>query len=104
MRARQGGPMYPGKPLHEHLAAAFGNYTFGDPALRTTLMIVMHNRTTDSPWPLSNNPDTLYNRSGEKLTRHNLEQPLCDLLAAMTAAPAFFPSFTLDFGTGPAEF
>lgn len=95
---------YPGKPLHEHLAAAFGNYTLGDPALRTTLMIVMHNRTTDSPWPLSNNPDALYNRGGEKLTRHNLEQPLCDLLAASTAAPAFFPSFTLDLGTGPAEF
>ena len=95
---------YPGKPLSQHLAAAFGDYTFGDPRLRTTLMIVMHNRTTDSPWPLCNNPDALYNRGGEKLTRHNLELRLCDLLCASTAAPAFFPSATLNLGAGENEF
>jgi uncharacterized protein len=95
---------YPGKPLQRHLAAEFGDYTFGDPRLRTTLMIVMHNRTTDSPWPLSNNPKALYNRGGEKLTRHNLEQPLSELLSASTAAPAFFPSVTLNLGAGQREF
>ena len=95
---------YPGKPLSQHLAAAFGDYTFGDPRLRTTLMIVMHNRTTDSPWPLCNNPGALYNRGGEKLTRHNLELRLCDLLCASTAAPAFFPSVTLNLGAGENEF
>jgi hypothetical protein len=95
---------YPGKPLRQHLAAVFGGYTFGDPRLRTTLMIVMHNRTTDSPWPLCNNPEALYNRGGEKLTRNNLGQLLCDLLAASTAAPSFFPSVTLDLGAGENEF
>ena len=95
---------YPGKPLRRQLEAEFGSHTFGDPALRTTLMIVMHNRTTDSPWPLCNNPSALYNRGGEKLTRHNLEQRLSVLLAASTAAPAFFPSVTLNLGAGEKEF
>jgi patatin-like phospholipase/acyl hydrolase len=95
---------YPGKPLRQRLDLEFGSYTFGDPALRTTLMIVMHNRTTDSPWPLCNNPSALYNRGGEKSTRHNLEQRLSDLLAASTAAPAFFPSVTLSLGAGEKEF
>jgi uncharacterized protein len=95
---------YPGRPLRQHLQAAFGNHTFGDPNLRSTLMIVMHNRTTDSPWPLCNNAAALYNRGGEKLTRRNLDQRLCDLLSASTAAPSFFPSVTLDLGGGPREF
>ena len=95
---------YPGEPLRQHLIAEFGDYTFGDPRLRTTLMIVMHNRTTDSPWPPSNNPNALYNRGGEEPTRHNLEQRLCDLLCASTAAPAFFPSVTLNLGGGDQEF
>ncbi len=95
---------YPGKPLREHLNSEFGDVTFGDQRLRTTLMIVMHNRTSDSPWPLCNNPDALYNRGGERPTRHNLEQRLSDLLSASTAAPAFFPSVTLDLGDGAREF
>ena len=46
----------------------------------------MHNRTTDSPWLLGNDPEALYNRGGEKLTRHNLEQLLCDLPGIRTCA------------------
>jgi patatin-like phospholipase/acyl hydrolase len=95
---------YPGKPLQKQLASVFGDRTFGDPDLRTTLMIVMHNRTSDSPWPLCNYPGALYNRGDEKATHHNLEQRLCDLLSASTAAPAFFPSTTLDLGAGAREF
>jgi uncharacterized protein len=95
---------YPAKPLRQHLEAKFGDHTFGDPSLRTTLMIVMHNRTTDSPWPLCNNPNALYNRGDDKLARHNTDQRLSDLLAASTAAPAFFPSVTVDLGAGPREF
>jgi patatin-like phospholipase/acyl hydrolase len=94
---------YPGNPLRRHLESQFGDLTFGDEQLRTTLMIVMHNRTTDSPWPLCNNRDALYNR-GDKATRHNLDQRLCDLLAASTAAPAFFPPVTLNLGAGEREF
>ena len=32
------------------------NTTFGSDKLKTLLLIVMRNATTDSPWPLSNNP------------------------------------------------
>lgn len=95
---------YPGRPLRKQLASVFGDRTFGDPELRTTLMIVMHNRTSDSPWPLCNHPSALYNRGDEKPTRHNLDQRLCDLLSASTAAPAFFPSVTLNLGAGEREF
>ena len=35
--------------------------TLGSAALRTLLLVVMRNATTDSPWPISNNPDAKYN-------------------------------------------
>ena len=35
--------------------------TLGSRALRTLLLIVMRNATTDSPWPLSNNPRAKFN-------------------------------------------
>src|SRR6185503_12405682 len=35
--------------------------TLGTEALRTYLMLVLRNATTDSPWPISNNPDAKYN-------------------------------------------
>ena len=35
--------------------------TFGDDELKTLLMMVLRNATTDSPWPLSNNPNAHYN-------------------------------------------
>jgi hypothetical protein len=63
----------------------------------------MHNRSTDSPYPMSNNPRAVYN-TGESPTRSNLNQRLCDLLSASTAAPAFFPPVSLDFGAGAKEF
>ncbi len=93
---------YPDKPLHDELTRAFGNRSFGSPDLRTLLLIVMHNRTTNSPYPLSNNPKATYN-TGESKTRDNLSVRLCDLLAASTAAPAFFPPFRLNFGAKDQE-
>jgi patatin-like phospholipase/acyl hydrolase len=95
---------YPGKPLRQHLEAEFGDCRFGDSSLQIMLVIVMHNRTTDSPWPLCNNANALYNRGGDRVTRHNLNLRLSDVFSASTAAPAFFPSVTLDLGAGPREF
>lgn len=63
--------------------------TLGDKNLRTVLMMVMRNATTDSPWPLSNNPFAKYN--DRALTDCNLELPLWQLVRASTAAPVFFP-------------
>ncbi len=64
--------------------------TLGSDKLRTLLMMVMRNATTDSPWPIWNNPKAKYN----DLTRNNcnLHLPLWQFeLGASTAAPVFFP-------------
>jgi uncharacterized protein len=65
------------------------NATLGSQALRTYLMLVLRNATTDSPWPISNNPAAKYN----DLARPdcNLKLPLWQLVRASTAAPTYFP-------------
>jgi uncharacterized protein len=67
----------------------------GDPGLRTLLMMVMRNHTTDSPWPVSNNPRAKYNQrvkeDGAPRRDCNLDLPLWQLVRARTAAPTFFP-------------
>ncbi|HZX67422.1 MAG TPA: patatin-like phospholipase family protein, partial [Candidatus Elarobacter sp.] len=65
--------------LSAKLRDVFGAETrFGDESLRTLLMLVMRNVTTDSPWPLSNNPAALYNAPG--VDGCNLELPLWKLV------------------------
>lgn len=72
--------------------------TLGDAGLRTLLMMVLRNHTTDSPWPVSNNPHGKYNQR----ERHdcNLELPLWQLVRASTAAPTFFPPEVVTFAEG----
>lgn len=69
--------------------------TLGDPGLRSLLMMVLRNHTTDSPWPVSNNPRAHYNQrfKADGTPRHdcNLDLPLWQLVRASTAAPTFFP-------------
>src|SRR5687768_16722490 len=60
----------------------------GSEQLRTLLMLVMRNATTDSPWPVSNNPGARFNQLGGF---SNLEFPLWQLVRASTAAPTYFP-------------
>ncbi len=51
------------KKLQTEFAAALGDdTTLGSPGLRSLLMMVMRNATTDSPWPVSNNPFAKYNQ------------------------------------------
>jgi hypothetical protein len=79
--------------------------TLGTDKLRTLLLIVMRNATTDSPWPLSNNPNAKYNldaRRGEGLAC-NLDLPLWQLVRASTAAPVYFPPESVEAG-GPVPF
>jgi len=74
--------------------------TLGSEDLRTLLLIVMRNATTDSPWPLSNNPGALYNlrsRTAEGKAC-NLDLPLWQLVRASTAAPTYFPPEVIDAG------
>lgn len=79
------------------LQAAFGETTtFGDDSLRCLLMMVLRNATTDSPWPLSNNPAAMYNAPEQP--GNNLELPLWQLVRASTAAPTYFESEPIQVG------
>jgi hypothetical protein len=69
--------------------AAGTPFTLGDDALRTLLLVVMKNATTNSPWPLSNNPAAMYNDRSQ--AGCNLDLPLWKIVRASTAAPTFFP-------------
>ena len=77
--------------------AAGGDLTLGSPALRSLLMVVMRNATTDSPWPVSSNPQAKYNRRGRPDC--NLDLPLWQLVRASTAAPVYFPPEVVNLGS-----
>jgi uncharacterized protein len=64
--------------------------------LKTLLMVVMRNATTDSPWPVSNNPAAKYN--DPKRDDCNLDLPLWKLVRASTAAPTYFPAEAVTLG------
>jgi uncharacterized protein len=80
---------YKSKPLAEELQTAFGSSTtLGSEEIETLLLVIMRNATTDSPWPISNNPFAKYNDSATPTS--NLNFPLWQLVRASTAAPTFF--------------
>lgn len=70
--------------------------TLGDARLRTLLLLVMRNATTDSPWPISNNPLAKYNERSRPDC--NLDLPLWQLVRASTAAPTYFPPESIVVG------
>ena len=92
---------YNDEPLAKTLQSAFDealghqpnkaepHATLGSEGLRSVLMMVMRNHSTDSPWPVSNNPLAKYNQIPRKDC--NLRLPLWQLLRASTAAPTYFP-------------
>ena len=81
-----------------------GQAKLGDEGLRTLLMMVLRNHTTDSPWPVSNNPYGKYNQrvcdDGSPRRDCNLDLPLWQLVRASTAAPTFFPPEVVTFAEG----
>lgn len=81
--------LYRGGPLQQKLQEVFGAETTLGGDLKTLLLVVTRNVTTDSPWPISNNPAARYNDPG--LDDCNLGIPLWKLVRASTAAPIYFP-------------
>jgi hypothetical protein len=79
------------EPLEQELKGVFGaDTTLGtDGALKSLLLVVTRNVTTDSPWPISSNPYAKYNDRSRKDC--NLNIPLWQLVRASTAAPVYFP-------------
>jgi hypothetical protein len=81
---------YTADPLKTKLQEVFGRQTNLEPNnLKCLLLVVTKNVTTDSPWPISSNPEAKYNELGRKDC--NLKIPLWQLVRASTAAPVFFP-------------
>lgn len=80
----------------EELRAGTKDLKLGSPALRTLLCAVMRNASTDSPWPVTNNPQARYN--DRALKDCNLDIPLWQLIRASTAAPTYFPPEVLQLG------
>ncbi|MEK6763496.1 MAG: patatin-like phospholipase family protein [Nitrospirota bacterium] len=95
---------YEDERLAEKLQTVFGkNTTLGSDKLDTVLMMVMRNATTDSPWPISNNPFAKYNQrlreDGSPRDNCNLDVPLWQLIRASTAAPVYFPPEVVKVGS-----
>lgn len=87
---------YSSERLQELLQETFGDITLGDDRLDTLLMMVLRNATTDSPWPLSNNPAGMFNAADREDS--NLHLPLWQLVRASTAAPVYFPPEKIQVG------
>ncbi len=88
---------YEDKKLSQKLREVFGaDTTLGSDRLKTLLLLVMRNATTDSPWPISNNPFAKFNQ--RELPDCNLNIPLWQLVRASTAAPVFFPPEVVQVG------
>jgi patatin-like phospholipase/acyl hydrolase len=68
----------------------------GTDKLKTLLLLVLRNGTTDSPWPISNNPMAKYNDRDRRDSNMNL--PLWQLVRASTAVPTFFPPEVVNVG------
>lgn len=89
---------YKTQPLTEQLRTVFGADTTLEPRyLKSLLLVVARNVTTDSPWPISSNPLARYN----EITRPdcNLKIPLWQLVRASTAAPIFFEPEVIQWDT-----
>ena len=88
--------------LSTRLRTLFGDVKLGSDRLQTLLMLVLSNASTNSPWPVCNNPAAMYNN--RRLPDCNLELPLWQLVRASTAAPTYFPPEVIRVGTRPFVF
>ena len=84
-------------PLLKELKKTFGegDIDIKSGGFKSLLLVVTMNRSTDSPWPISNNPNARYNNPNRPDC--NLRIPLYQLVRASTAAPAYFRPETLQW-------
>lgn len=90
--------LYESGPLLNMLQETFGketNMDISNGKFKSLLTVVTMNRSTDSPWPISNNPLARYN--DKKRPDNNQKIKLYQLVRASTAAPAYFPPETLEW-------
>ncbi|HAG80814.1 MAG TPA: patatin [Cyanobacteria bacterium UBA12227] len=94
---------YEDNKLARQLQDVIGAETrLGSDKLKTLLLLILRNATTDSAWPVSNNPKAMFNlrmdAEGNLSRECNLELPLWQLVRASTAAPTFFPPEVVQVG------
>jgi hypothetical protein len=81
--------LYANGPLQRKLQDTFGEKTTLEPQhLKSLLLAVTRNATTDSAWPISSNPWAKYNDRARPDC--NLLLPLWQIVRASTAAPVYF--------------
>ena len=94
------------QPLIDKLQGVIGKKTVLEMLkageLKSHLLIVTRNATTDSSWPLSSNPKAKYN--DETRADCNLKVPLWQLVRASTAAPTFFKPELIELGATKLQF
>lgn len=96
--------LYESGPLLDMLKKTFGADTdlmVRKGRYKCLLLVVTMNRTTDSPWPISNNPLARFN--DESLPDCNSRIHLFQLVRASTAAPVYFPPEILQWDPDDPE-
>lgn len=94
--------MYGDGELAQKLRDVFGEQTTLAPEhLHNLLLVVTRNTTTDSAWPISSNPDAMFNDPAAG--NCNLRLPLWKLVRASTAAPVYFPPEVIQVDPNNAE-
>lgn len=85
-------------PLTTKLKEVYGaetNMDIANGTFKSLLTVVTMNRSTDSPWPISNNPFAKYNDKSR--ADNNQKIRLFQLVRASTAAPSYFASETIQW-------
>lgn len=94
--------LYADGALAQKLQKVYGELsTLRPDDLKTLLLVVTRNATTDSAWPISSNPAAKYNEQSRPDC--NLKIPLWQLVRASTAAPVFFPPEVIEWEQGNSE-
>lgn len=94
---------FDGDKVREALVGVFGERRLDSKDFRTGLLVVTKRLDTGSAWPITNNPDSKYFKSGTQATTiPNGDYPLWQVVRASTAAPYFFDPETIGIGRAAA--